>query len=221
MLSTSQSLANLALSSPIASRVLRRHRLDFCCHGGRSLAEACQERGLDADTVLGEIAAAPATDVQTDFRQLPISALIDHIVTNFHEAHRRELPALVELARKVERVHAGKATVPVGLAAHLLEMHQAMELHMQKEEQVLFPMIIRGMGSRVQAPVRQMELEHDEHGEKLRQLRRICRDFVAPEEACTSWRALYLRCEQLEADLMAHIHLENHVLFPRALNLGV
>ena len=75
MLSTSQSLANLALSSPIASRVLRRHRLDFCCHGGRSLAEACQERGLDADTVLGEIAAAPATDVQTDFRQLPISAL--------------------------------------------------------------------------------------------------------------------------------------------------
>ncbi len=213
-----QTLADLALTYPTASRVFRLHRLDFCCGGKRSIADACTERGLNADDVLREIKANgnPVPDV--DWRVQPLPQLVDHILANFHEAHRRELPDLVELALKVERVHAEKSSVPVGIAEHLSSMRYALELHMQKEEQILFPAIVNGRGIQMRGPTLQMEREHDEHAAKLQKLRELASDFVPPEQACTSWRALYLRCEQLEADIMAHVHLENHVLFPRALN---
>ena len=217
MFNTKQSLADLALSAPAASRIFRQHKLDFCCGGARSIAEACAERGLDVDTVLGEIQANADQKLEVDWRSAPLAQLVDHILVNFHEAHRRELVDLVELARKVERVHADKHSVPAGLSAHLLSMRDALDLHMQKEEQILFPAILHGRGIQMRGPTAQMEREHDEHAQKLQQLRSLTHDFVAPQEACTSWRALYLRCEQLEADIMAHVHLENHVLFPRAL----
>jgi regulator of cell morphogenesis and NO signaling len=217
MLNTNQTLADLALSFPAASRIFRQHRLDFCCGGKRSVADACEQRGLDANTVLQDIEANDHQKPQVDWLNAPLPKLVDYILVNFHEAHRRELADLVELARKVERVHSDKSSVPVGLAAHLLAMNYALELHMQKEEQILFPAILNGRGIQMRGPTAQMEREHDEHAEKLQTLRELASDFVPPAEACTSWRALFLRCEQLEADIMAHVHLENHVLFPRAL----
>jgi regulator of cell morphogenesis and NO signaling len=206
----------VALRYPSASRIFRQHKLDFCCGGKRSVADACTDRGIDATSLLQEI-EANETKPSIDWPARPVAALIDHILVNFHEAHRRELPDLIALARKVERVHAEKQTVPVGLADHLVGMQQALELHMQKEELVLFPAIVRGQGRSLVAPTRQMELEHEEHALNLQRLRELAGGFVPPPEACTSWRALLLRCEQLEADVMAHVHLENHVLFPRAL----
>lgn len=217
MLTTTQSLADLALTVPAASRIFRQHRLDFCCGGKKSMADACAESGLDAAALLKEIAAEADRSSSIEWKSRPLAELIDHILVNFHEAHRRELADLVDLARKVERVHAEKPDVPKGLATHLLAMQEAMELHMQKEEQILFPAILRGLGGNLIGPIHQMELEHVEHGENLRKLRELAANFVPPPDACTSWRALMLRCEQLEADLMAHVHLENHVLFPRAL----
>jgi regulator of cell morphogenesis and NO signaling len=217
MYDTNQSLADLALAVPAASRVFRQYRLDFCCGGKRSIADACVERGLDASAVVAEIQASENQSPDVDWRSAPLSKLVNHILVNFHDAHRRELVDLVALARKVERVHAEKASVPRGLAAHLSAMSDALELHMQKEEQILFPAIIAGRGIQMHGPTAQMEREHDEHGLKLETLRALTNDFTPPDESCTSWRALFLRCEQLEADVMAHVHLENHVLFPRAL----
>jgi regulator of cell morphogenesis and NO signaling len=217
MIETSQTLADVALRYPSASRVFRHHRLDFCCGGRRSVADACAERGLDPQSIAREIETNEPSTTDTDWQSQPLAAVIEHILVNFHEAHRRELPDLIALARKVERVHADKPNVPAGIAAHLQAMQQAMELHMQKEERILFPAIVQGRGRHMFGPTRQMELEHEEHGEKLRQLRELAGDYMAPPEACTSWRALLLRCEKLEADIMAHVHLENHVLFPRAL----
>jgi regulator of cell morphogenesis and NO signaling len=92
-----------------------------------------------------------------------------------------------------------------------------MESHMQKEEQILFPMIRAGRGRMALMPVQVMEQEHRDHGENLALMRKLASDFVAPEEACNTWRALYLGLAELESELMAHISLENHVLFPRAL----
>ena len=218
MTTTTQSLAELALTYPAASRIFRQHRLDFCCGGKSSIADACAQRGLDADALLKEIEANDIRTPGLDWRAQPMSKLVDYILVNFHEAHRRELPDLIMLARKVERVHADKPDVPAGLASHLESMHEAMEIHMQKEEQILFPAILNGLGPQLRGPTSQMEREHDEHGAKLERLRELAADFVPPADACTSWRALLLRCEQLEADIMAHVHLENHVLFPRALN---
>ena len=216
-MNTNETLADLALTYPAASRVFRKHRLDFCCGGKKSVAEACTTKGLDADAILQEIAAEGDRGRQIDWQTKPLPELIDHILANYHDAHRRELLDLIELARKVERVHADKPSVPAGLTALLTDMRDTMESHMQKEEQILFPAILRGLGTQLGGPVHQMEREHDEHGARLVQLRELTRDFVPPPEACTSWRALFLRCEQLEADVMAHVHLENHVLFPRVL----
>jgi len=217
MINSTQSLADLALSYPGASRIFRQHRLDFCCGGKRSVADACEARKLDPQVILEQIEATQAGTSNVDWATCSIEQLIDHILVNFHEAHRRELPDLVELAHKVERVHAGKPHVPAGLAEHLREMAVALESHMQKEERALFPAILSGRGAWLQGPTLQMEREHEEHGMKLVRMRELAEDFIAPAQACTSWRALLLRCEQLEADIMAHVHLENHVLFPRAL----
>ena len=121
------------------------------------------------------------------------------------------------MAEKVERVHAKKPTCPRGLARHLERMLDAVEEHLAKEEQILFPLIRGGHGPKAQMPIRMMLQEHDDHGAALARTRALTNDLVPPMEACATWKALYLGLGELERDLHTHIHLENHVLFPRAL----
>ena len=216
--SPTTTLADLAVAHPAASRVFHRHGLDFCCHGRRPLAEACAERGLDADRVVAEIATEEAATPELprwDERSLP--ELVEHIVRFYHLRLRAELPELISLAAKVETRHAEKASCPRGLRAHLEEVHPAVLEHLAKEEQILVPMILGGRGRMAAGPIHVMESEHEDHGESLRKTRQLTADLVAPEEACPTWRALYLRLGQLESELMDHIHLENNVLFRRVL----
>jgi regulator of cell morphogenesis and NO signaling len=211
-------LAELAVTHPAAARVFRRHRLDFCCGGRRPLHEVCRERQLDAGSVLAAIAVEdPLVPDQRRWDEAPITALVEHIQTVYHARLREQLPALIAMARRVETRHADKASCPRGLAAHLEAMHEAVLEHLQKEEQILFPMIVGGMGRRAGGPVHVMEVEHEHHGQNLERVRRLTTDLVPPDEACTTWRALYLGLQQLEQELMEHIHLENNVLFRRAL----
>ncbi len=219
MIDVNETLGQLATAHPAASRVFLRHRLDFCCGGRRKLAEACNELGLDAGAIVAEIIAAdaPASTERWDTKPLP--TLIDFVLTRFHEPLRRDLPALIEAARRVERVHRNKPTCPHGLAQLLERVHDEILQHLAKEEQVLFPAIRRGShGAQLHMPVRVMMQEHDDHGASLRRLRELATDFSPPPEACATWRALYAGLEKLESELMEHIHLENNVLFPRALN---
>ena len=215
---TTTLLADLAVSFPAASRVFHRHGLDFCCHGRRPLGEACAEAGLDAQSVVAEIAAEQALAPELPrWDEKPIAELVDHIVGFYHRRLREELPELVALATRVESRHADKASCPHGLRAHLEAVHAAVLDHLAKEEQVLFPAILAGRGRLVAGPISVMESEHDDHAADLRETRRLTADLVAPAEACTSWRALYLRLAAFEAELMDHIHLENNVLFRRVL----
>ena len=210
-------LASLATAYAGATRVLHRHRLDFCCHGDVSVAEACRKRGIDAAALLAELRAElqpVAADAAWDAR--PIPELIEHILRRYHDAHRAELPRLVAMAEKVEQVHADKPDCPVGLAAHLRYLSGELDLHMQKEERILFPMILAGHGAEAGGPIAVMEQEHDEHGRNLARLRELAHGCVPPAGACNTWRALYLGVDELEREVMQHIHLENHVLFPRA-----
>jgi len=211
-------LADLAVSHAGATRVFHNHGLDFCCHGRIPLAEACATRGLDLDELLRELAeeTAPRTAAE-DLAARPLPELIERIEQRFHAGHRAELPRLLAMARKVESVHADKPACPRGLAAHLERMAEELEEHMQKEEQVLFPLIRSGRGSLAGMPIRVMESEHEEHGRNLARLSALAHGYVAPSEACNTWRALYLGLAELESELMEHIHLENNVLFPRAL----
>jgi len=212
-----QSLGRLAATHAGASRVFHRHGLDFCCGGSVGLADVCAANGLDVDALLAEIRAEtrPAGFERWDER--PLGELIDHVLARFHEPHREELPRLVAMARKVEDVHAEKATCPHGLAAHLERMAEELELHMQKEEQVLFPLVRAGRGGSAMMPIQVMEQEHRDHGENLVRLRALAHGFEPPPEACGTWTALYLGLAELERELMEHIHTENNILFPRAL----
>jgi regulator of cell morphogenesis and NO signaling len=144
--------------------------------------------------------------------------LIDHILLRYHQPLRHDLPALIAAAARVERVHRDKPSCPHGLSALLSQVHAELLEHMVKEEKVLFPAILAGrVGSRVQMPVTVMMQEHDDHAVNLQKLCELTGDHRVPPEACATWRALYEALERLDTELKEHIHLENNVLFPRAL----
>jgi regulator of cell morphogenesis and NO signaling len=219
MSSLQTSLADLATTIPSSTRVFLRHRLDFCCGGKRSLAEACGEAKLDPQRVFDEITAESTRDTTSQRRwdDCPLGDIIDHIVQHYHAPLRTDLPLLIELARKVERVHEKRQACPRGLAEVLVAMLADLEHHMRKEELILFPLIRDGRGSDAGVPISVLEREHQQHGAELQRIRELTGDLVIPEEACRSWRALYDGLARLETDLMEHIHLENNVLFRRAL----
>jgi len=208
-------LGDLASAIPGATAVFHRHHLDFCCGGRQSLRAAAAGRGEDPAAVAAELAALqrqPAAG-ERDWRQARAGELIDHILLRFHERHRAQLPELIRLASKVETVHAGSPDCPRGLAGHLEAMQQDLENHMQKEEQILFPLLRHGSVAFVPGPVAMMRDEHDLHGVALQRMVELSGGLKAPEGACTTWRALIAGLRVLREDLMQHIHLENNVLF--------
>lgn len=217
MIDANETLGQIATAHPASTRVFLRHRLDFCCGGGQKLGDACRAADLDPGAVIAEIVAEGTEKTPERWDTQPLPALIDFILTRYHNPLRADLTALLEAARKVERVHAKKPSCPQGLASHLEQLDGELRQHLAKEEEVLFPAIRSGATrANVDMPIRVLMQEHDDHGTNLQRLRALATDFDAPPEACATWRALYAGLEKLEAELMEHIHLENNVLFPRA-----
>jgi len=143
------------------------------------------------------------------------AALVDHILTRYHEVHRAELADLGPLARKVETVHEDDPLLPRGLANALDELAKEMEEHMAKEEMILFPAMRAGGGAGIEHPIAVMRADHDDHAKNITRIRELTNDLTPPEHACGSWRALYSGTQKLFDDLASHIALENDVLFPR------
>ena len=214
LLDASQAIGRIAVELPGATAIFRRLKLDFCCGGQVSLEQATRAKGLDPAAVLAELAALPQFDTP---RQVPTepAALIEHILARYHAVHRAQLPELVRMARRVEAVHGDHPAVPAGLAAHLEQMETELLDHMAKEEAVLFPLLQRGGHPMIRHPIAMMRHEHVEHGAALEHLDQLTHEQQPPEGACTTWRALYAGLAQLKDDLIAHIHLENNVLFPQ------
>jgi len=150
------------------------------------------------------------------WRDRQASDLIDHILQRYHERHRQQLPELIALAAKVEQVHGKRPDCPAGLADRLRAMLQELESHMRKEEQVLFPMISRGHGAMAAGPIAVMRMEHDQHGEALREVAALTHDATLPADACATWQALYQGLRTFRDDLVEHINLENDILFESA-----
>jgi len=207
-------LGEIAASLPGATAVFRRAKLDFCCHGWTTLAEAAAAKALPLDTLQAELSALLDASADTP-TPVETEALIERIETRFHAVHRRELPELVRLARRVEAVHRENAAVPAGLADLLTRMTAELEAHMGKEEQVLFPLMRRGGHPMIGVPITVMMVEHDDHAALLGALEVLTKGFTPPADACTTWRALYAGCRKLADDLVEHIHTENNLLFPR------
>lgn len=218
-MNTNTTLGELAAQYPSATKVFQAHGLDYCCGGHQSLADACQAKNLSPEQLRNEIEQEnDGSPHYTTWDTRPFGDLIEYILTRYHQPLREELPRLIDLAAKVERVHGEKTECPTGLHSHLIEVREAVESHLAKEEQILFPMIRLGHLRVATHPIRVMMAEHEDHGANLRKTRALTGDFTLPASACASWHELYRSLEQLERDLMDHIHLENNILFPRVVN---
>ena len=210
-----QPLAELAISIPMSTELFRKHRLDFCCGGKQTLKAACAEKSIQVEQIILELQKLD-TEKKLEANQT-LKELVPYIITRYHEDLRKRFPELITLAEKVERVHMTHPSCPHGLTDFLRLFMNEMFLHMLKEENVLFPLIVSGRGQLALMPIKVMSLEHDSHGKQLEELHSLTNDFNPPIAACATWCALYSGLSKLEEELMNHIHLENHVLFPRAL----
>lgn len=202
-------LSTLATDIPGATALFRKYKLDFCCGGAVTLTDAAAAKGLDANTIAAELAGLTPVEMEAPRETQP---LIAHILTRYHEVHRRELPELIRLAKRVEAVHGARDDAPKGLAHLLQSMANELESHMQKEESVLFPMMEDGGNDFIRHPIAAMRAEHEEVGVELKQLEAFA--AATPADACATWRALSAGLAKFTDDLMMHIHLENNILFP-------
>ncbi len=208
------SIGEIAANLPGASAVFRKFKMNFCCQGGASLAEAAQHHGVDMDDLTKALHALDESDSPPE-TSLGTAELIQHILIRYHAVHRDEMVELIALSCKVESVHASHPDVPKGLAELLHQMLGELEVHMKKEEIILFPAMQRSSEGRFNEPISKLRHDHKDQGEQLHQIESLTNDFTPPDDACRSWQALYAGTAKLTEDLMTHIHLENNVLFPR------
>lgn len=219
-------IGEIAAALPSSVPVFQRHNIDFCCGGKRAIGDLCRDRGLTLNAIAGEIEAAaanrPASD--RDWSQEALGTLIGHILVAYHAPLREELPRLESMAAKVAAVHGAKEPRLTRVAAIVTELSADLHAHMQKEEAVLFPAIEAleadtGVSLGIDAPIRVMEHEHDRAGALIEDLRERTAGYDPPKWACATLRALYHGLAEFESAMHVHVHLENNVLFPRALHL--
>ncbi|MEO8377055.1 MAG: iron-sulfur cluster repair di-iron protein [Candidatus Sumerlaeota bacterium] len=226
LIDSTRTVGELVLENPARAAVFEAHKIDYCCGGKKSLADACARRKVGVETVSEALNRCDASrekgeDLQWTNRRC--ADLIDHIVTAHHGYLRRELPRLSVLADKVARVHGEHAPDMITLATVVQSLRSELESHIDKEEQILFP-FIKGLENgqaspfpTIGIPISCMEHEHDDAGEALEKMSVLTNNYEPPTDACNSWRVLYHGLNELEADLHQHIHKENNILFPRAL----
>ena len=230
-----KTIREIALEAPATTRVFENFKIDYCCGGRRSIADACAATGIDSAKLieqLGEAMTDRSNLSDSAPERLEPTALIGHIISKHHIFTARELERLTPLMAKVALRHGDAHPELIELQRMFTELDESLMPHMQKEESVLFPYIqqletaaVRGMPAplphfgTVKNPVRMLMAEHDVDGERLRKMRELTADYALPEGACPSFTALYAGLEDLERDLHRHIHLENNVLFPAAAEL--
>jgi regulator of cell morphogenesis and NO signaling len=227
-------VAEIASRYPATTRVFERYQIDFCCGGDRRLEEVCRERDVPYAQLVADLEAATRRGAGQgrDWTAAPLAELIEWVLTAYHAPLREELPRIERLAEKVRRVHGERFPDLVRPLVELVaRLKGELETHMQKEEVALFPAIVAfeqahrqgwpaAAAVSFEAPIAVMRHEHDEAGRALSELRRLTHEYTLPEGACATFAALYHGLGELEQTLHEHIHLENNILFPRALALA-
>ncbi|MEJ5252282.1 MAG: iron-sulfur cluster repair di-iron protein [Chthonomonadetes bacterium] len=226
----STTVAQLVIEKPARARVFEQLDIDYCCGGKKPLRQACEEKGVNVDEVVQRLLQVEENSEaeERDWSQATLTELCEHIVQTHHEYLRQELPRLSELARKVADAHRERHPEWDEVREVYESLRFELQLHMQKEEHVLFPAImqmeqanapLRFHFGTVANPIRMMEYEHDNAAEALRRLRHLTNGYTPAEDACPTTRALLDSLQALEKDLYLHIHKENNILHPRAIAL--
>lgn len=227
----------LAIEIPQATRVFERFGIDYCCGGANTLAVSCAEKGLVIDDVLKAISSELTGEAMRkpgakDWNESELSQLVAHITTTHHAYVRQESVRIQQLLATVASKHGDRHPETLRVQEIFRGLSEELTAHLMKEENILFPYILqlekaslaglakpRPMFGTIQNPIHMMEIEHDSAGEALRKLREESDNYTAPEDACTTFNTSYAALREFEADLHQHIHLENNILFPKAIAL--
>jgi regulator of cell morphogenesis and NO signaling len=217
-------IGDIVAARPSLSRVMDRHGISYCCGGGKSLELACAEKGLSVDSVLAEITQAMAGPPEKNLAALSLGELVEHVVAQHHCFLRETLPVVSRQLDRVVTVHGARH--PELAKAQLVFHHFATDMtqHMDKEEQVLFPLISsldgsqeHPMAANLEQIITVMESEHDDSGRDLTEMRKLLHDYTPPEGACGTYKAVLRGLADIEEDTQRHIHAENSVMFPKAI----
>lgn len=232
---STKTVGEIAAAVPQSTKVFAKHGIDFCCGGKKPLAEACEGAGVPFDQVVaqieGEVRAASDREKPADWSGSSLPDLILHILETHHVFTRDAISRLLPLSRKVAGRHGERRPELLRVAELVAALCDDLTPHLMKEEQILFPFItameeslsggevrIPPFGT-VQNPIRMMMMEHETVGEILAELRAVTNGYALPDDACMSYQTFFQGMEEFEKDLHQHIHLENNVLFPRAVEL--
>lgn len=213
--------------------VFTSHKIDFCCNGNRTLAEACAENNIDTTLLIEQLAIATQQQQITtvDYNNWPLDLLADYIEKKHHRYVEKKIQEITPFLDKVVRVHSDRH--PELLEVQQLFNVSAGELaqHMKKEELMLFPFIRKmvaasASGARVEAPfgtvqnpIRMMMHDHDGEGERFRKIQELTNGYTPPSDACNTYKVTYALLKEFEEDLHLHIHLENNILFPKSIEM--
>ncbi|MGV3504046.1 MAG: iron-sulfur cluster repair di-iron protein [Adhaeribacter sp.] len=216
------------------AEVFKKFGVDFCCGGKKTVARACAEKGLDPAVVEKELNALGESPVSRSqhFDAWDLGFLADYIENNHHSYVREAIPALSEYTTKIARVHGERHPELLEIARHFAAVASELNAHMPKEERILFPYIRQlsqaakagshlprpAFGS-IQNPINMMEMEHEAAGSSMEAIRQLSQDYTVPADGCTTYRLAFAKLQEFEADLFQHIHLENNLLFPKAVKL--
>lgn len=217
------------------AEVFKKYGLDFCCGGKKTLSKSCDEKGIDIVEVVRELKEIDAADIKLgsqDYNSWEIDFLVDYIVNTHHKYVTQANNVIFEYTQKVARVHGERHPEVVEIAEIFMEIMNELNCHMMKEENILFPYIrnlaiskrvgkgvaAAGFGS-VQNPIHMMEHEHETVGEMFEKIKILSDNYTPPSNACTTYRLSYAKLKEYYDDLVQHIHLENNILFPKAVEL--
>lgn len=215
------------------AEVFKKYGIDFCCGGKKSLKQACEEKGLDVEIVEAELEnPVQATSSANDYNRWEPDFLADYVYNQHHLYYYNELPVLKGLITKVTQHHGSNHPELKYLYSLFAQLVQELDTHFMKEEKVVFPFIKALVAAKrtgdfevlnnqpsITDPIRIMEVDHDAAGEILTEMNKLSNDYTPPVDACNSYQFLYKKLKDLEEDLHQHIHLENNILFPKALKL--
>jgi regulator of cell morphogenesis and NO signaling len=236
-LSATRTVRELAIEIPNATRTFEKLGIDYCCGGGKSLSDACMHAHLPVEDVLRALeqggSFTPAAEASLpDFTNGALGNLIEHIVTTHHVYVKQEIPRLQQLLHKVVSVHGNNHPELGKIQQTFQGMAAELTSHMMKEEHILFPHIVAlekavntgrpkptPVFGTVSNPVHMMQMEHDSAGAALKSISELSGNYTPPDGACFSYKTLYSALKEFEEDLHQHVHLENNILFPRAITM--
>lgn len=227
-----KTLATIVIENHQAASIFEKYSLDFCCKGKRTLNDACKEKDIDTIVIAKELETALSTEVikHTPFAEMTEDELIGYILIHHHFYVKQSMPIILQHLEKVAIKHGPNFPYMIEVYQLFSEINDEMTSHMQKEENILFPRIKQVVlankngvelpeANFIQGPITVMEHEHDNAGDIMSKIRLLTNNYTAPEGACTTFSVVIAELQAFEEDLHKHVHLENHVLFPKAENL--